>query len=91
MPTWPSGVATSSSRQKVGLDTNISKKKKSSNFFFWKFPSKFLNFSKICSKFLENFLNFSEISIFSNVLRTGFAFCQENMVKLHLDVFLKNC
>ena len=85
MPTWPSGVATSSSRQKVGLDTNIS------NFFFWKFPSKFLNFSKICSKFLENFLNFSEISIFSNVLRTGFAFCQENMVKLHLDVFKKNC
>ena len=59
----------------VGLDTNISKKALN----FWKFSLKFLNFSKICSKFLENFLNFSEISTFSDAFSTVFAFYQENI------------
>ena len=35
----------------------------------------FLKFSKNCSKFLENFLNFSGISFFSIFLNIFFAFC----------------
>ena len=53
-PVWPVQPAQAGSElARLGLD-RISQKSS-------KFPSKFLNFAKICSKFLANFLNFSTI------------------------------